>query len=63
MKKWVELLKQVDWKKVVRNKKVWAAVVALFIAILEASGVPVGEEVLGIFQKVLNILSMLGFFA
>lgn len=60
--KLAELVKGMDWKKVIRNKKVWLAAFALFVAVLEAAGVPVAEGVQEWFDKIINFLGMIGFF-
>lgn len=57
-----KFFKETDWKKVIRSKKVWLAGFAMVIAILEAAGVPVGEGMKEGFDKIVQILTMIGFF-
>lgn len=61
MKKLMEMLKGMDWKKAVRSKRVWLAAFALVVAVLEASGVHVGEGIQEGFEKILQFLIMIGF--
>jgi len=56
-----DIFKKADWKKAARNKKVWLAAFALVVAVLEASGVHVGEGIQEGFEKILQFLIMIGF--